>query len=407
MNTTDLNALLFSPAEQSAADVGLFTIDAALVTELANALLVNPRDLTIAIRVLVRQHAGLSPAFEIRTGSWHVDLKPAAARAVLTGVIATSAMWLMDVGSVPVAVLAAVASLLFSVRSVELDPSELVLHAQLLKSGDQLRDVRELHSALPPDMREDLTVAQLHDVVERLHRAGFAAYTEGGIRITRPEHSRSVRLVFGGPSLAAVEVQADKLTQQNDEGEKTVTDVSRKIFVVHGRDEAVRSRMFDLFRAVRLEPQEWEPLVAATGSALPFLNAVVANGLTPGNAQAVVVLLTPDDIVTLHPDLRGPKEPRDETAQVMQARPNVLIELGMALSAFRNKTVIVELGQLRRIADLDGLNVIRFNGSAESISKLVGRLGQAGCPVNTSGTDWLSPQRFADLEAYDRTPPED
>jgi predicted nucleotide-binding protein len=133
----------------------------------------------------------------------------------------------------------------------------------------------------------------------------------------------------------------------------------------------------------------------------------VANGLTPDNAQAVVVLLTPDDIVTLHPDLRGPKEPRDETAQVMQARPNVLIELGMALSAFRDKTVIVELGQLRRIADLDGLNVIRFNGSAESISKLVGRLGQAGCPVDTSGTDWLSPLRFANLEAYDRTPPED
>src|SRR5207248_5589447 len=134
--------------------------------------------------------------------------------------------------------------------------------------------------------------------------------------------------------------------------ERTLAD-RRKIFVVHGRDSEVVDRMFEFLRALDLAPQEWEPLVAATGMMTPVLNDVVARGLSAGSAQAVVVLLTPDDIVTLHPTLRQRNDPLDETTQVLQARPNVLIELGMALGAYRASTLIIEFGRLRRIADLD------------------------------------------------------
>jgi hypothetical protein len=82
----------------------------------------------------------------------------------------------------------------------------------------------------------------------------------------------------------------------------------------------------------------------------------------------------------------------------------VLFELGLALMAYPDRTVIVEIGQLRPVADLAGLNVIRFDGSAIAIKKVIDRLAQAGCPVDTSGTDWLDTDRFADLAAYRRSP---
>lgn len=181
-------------------------------------------------------------------------------------------------------------------------------------------------------------------------------------------------------------------------------DLERKVFVVHGRDGAVRTAMFDFLRALYLRPQEWEPLVARTGSATPGLSDVVAQGLAPGSARAVVVLLTPDDIVTLHPSLHGEDEDDFELSPRMQPRPNVLIELGMALSAYRNRTIIVTFGSLKPIADLAGLNVIRFDNSGESLGKIVTRLRSAGCQVDDAGSDWRSLDRFSQAMSRPRLP---
>jgi predicted nucleotide-binding protein len=179
-------------------------------------------------------------------------------------------------------------------------------------------------------------------------------------------------------------------------------DVSRKVFVIHGRDEDLREAMFDLLRALSLQPLEWEQLVADHGAPLPFLYDVVAEALSEGRVQAVLVLLTPDDVVQLHPDLYGPNEPRYEREPALQPRPNVLIELGMALGTHRDRTVVVEVGGLRPIADLAGLNVIRFDGSDAAIGKIVCRLKLAGCQVEADGADWRRARRFAGLGAFER-----
>jgi predicted nucleotide-binding protein len=178
--------------------------------------------------------------------------------------------------------------------------------------------------------------------------------------------------------------------------------VARRVFVVHGRDSTLTQRFHDLLRTVYLEPLEWEKLVKATGSTAPFLGQVVA--AAPHQAQATLVLLTPDDIVQLHSDLFQHNDHEYERASSGQARPNVLFELGLALMAYPERTVVVEVGQMRPIADLAGLNVIRFDGSAPAIKRVLDRLKQAGCPVDDSGTDWLDPARFADLAAYQRGP---
>ena len=172
------------------------------------------------------------------------------------------------------------------------------------------------------------------------------------------------------------------------------------VFVVHGRDEQVRRAMFDLLRRLGLHPLEWEDLVAATGKASPFLGEVVLGA--PAQAQAAMVLLTPDDLVRLHPILLNPHDPDDERLLTGQPRPNVLLELGMVLMAYPERTVIVEFGSLRRIADLAGLNVIRFDGSNASVGKIAQRFKVAGCPVNYAGSDWHDVSAFERLDAYHR-----
>jgi CASPASE and TPR Repeat-Associated N-terminal domain/CASPASE and TPR Repeat-Associated C-terminal domain/CAP12/Pycsar effector protein, TIR domain len=179
-------------------------------------------------------------------------------------------------------------------------------------------------------------------------------------------------------------------------------DTARRVFVVYGRDGALTKSFFDLLYAVGLEPLEWERLVGPTGTSTPYLGQVVRKA--PHLAQATLVLLSPDDIVELHPDLCLESDHRHERGRAGQARPNVLFELGLAFMAYPESTVIAEVGRMRPISDLAGLNVIRFDGSPISVKKVLDRLILAGCPVNMSGTSWLDPDRFAHLTAYHRGP---
>ncbi|MDX3387447.1 nucleotide-binding protein [Streptomyces niveiscabiei] len=201
------------------------------------------------------------------------------------------------------------------------------------------------------------------------------------------------------PAASAVE----KREQPSEPGTPTFPsdDVrARSVFVVHGRDEEVRSAMFGLLRRLDLRPLEWEELVRATGKASPFLGEVVAHA--PSQAQAALVLLTPDDIAKLHPQLLGDREHDDETRLTGQPRQNVLIELGMVLMAYPERTVIVEVGRLRQPADTAGRNVIRFDGSEESLRKIVARLKVAECRLDDARPDWLDTSPFANLSAYRR-----
>jgi predicted nucleotide-binding protein len=182
-------------------------------------------------------------------------------------------------------------------------------------------------------------------------------------------------------------------------------DKSRHVFVIHGRDEEARLALFDFLRALGLVPMEWEHLVRTTGTGAPSLSQVVANA--SHEVQAVVALLTPDDIVRLHPSLHAPADSDDECAAGSQARPNVFLELGMALAIHPDRTIILEAGTMRRPADLTGLNYIRVTRDAGWCNKVATRLESAGCPVDRTGSDWYGDGRFARLAACDRRPPLD
>ncbi|MFJ7983788.1 CATRA conflict system CASPASE/TPR repeat-associated protein [Streptomyces sp. NPDC096351] len=178
-------------------------------------------------------------------------------------------------------------------------------------------------------------------------------------------------------------------------------DVARTVFVVHGRDDQARDAVFTFLRALDLRPLEWETLVAGTGSAAPYLGEVIGHAVR--RAQATLVLMTPDDVVNLHPGLGG--DGGDGTGAGLQARPNVLLELGMALAAYPDRTVIVRAGDQREVTDLGGRNFIRLDAGPACRRKIADRLRSAGCRVDDSGQDWLAPGLFAALDAYSRTLP--
>jgi predicted nucleotide-binding protein len=175
-------------------------------------------------------------------------------------------------------------------------------------------------------------------------------------------------------------------------------DLRRNVFVVYGRDEPARRAVFEFLRAIGLRPLEWEVLVRATGKGAPSLSETVRTGLAM--TRAVIVLMTPEDVVRLHPELHEKNEAEAEAA--LQARPNVLLELGMALAAHPNGTLVLMFGDHRPVTDLGGINFIRVSDTPGCRRKIAGRLQQAGCLVDESGQDWLSAGNFASLGALRR-----
>lgn len=166
-----------------------------------------------------------------------------------------------------------------------------------------------------------------------------------------------------------------------------------EVFVVHGRNERARKGLFEFLRAIGLDPIEWSQALAMTGAGSPYIGRVLDGALAA--AQAIVVLQTPDDVAYLHPSLAEHDDPACQP--MMQARPNVLFEAGMAIGRAEERTVIVELGTVRSFSDIHGRHVVRMGDGMGARQELANRLKTVGCDVNMSGQDWHS--------AGDLTPP--
>lgn len=168
------------------------------------------------------------------------------------------------------------------------------------------------------------------------------------------------------------------------------SEISRNVFVVHGRDDQLRTSMFEFLRSIDLRPLEWSELTAAAGGS-PYIGDLLDLGF--GNAQAFVIMFTPDEEVALSSHI--PSHDRDAG---YQARPNVIFEAGLAMGRHPDRTVIVEVGRLRPISDLTGRHTVRLDDTSEGRvalrQDLARRLESAGCPVSLAGSDWHEVGRF-------------
>lgn len=172
-------------------------------------------------------------------------------------------------------------------------------------------------------------------------------------------------------------------------------DKAKNVWVVHGRDSRTRSAMFTFLLALGLKPMSFSKAREFTGKPMPSISEILKAAFQ--NAQAVIVLLTPDDEGRLRSEfVRGDEQPSDSQL-TPQARLNVIFEAGMALVSHPEQTIFVTFGYVRPFSDVSGLHYVLMDGKVEQRRELALRLKAAGCPVNLADEHWL--------RAGDFTPP--
>jgi len=171
---------------------------------------------------------------------------------------------------------------------------------------------------------------------------------------------------------------------------------SRRVFVIHGRDERLRRGMFEFLRSIGLEPLEWTKAIALTGKASPYIGEILKAAFN--HALAVVALFSPDDEARLRGEFLKDDDPPYERELTGQARANVLFESGMALASHEDQTVLLQFGKARPFTDVGGRHVVMMDNSVAKRQELAMKLKTAGCTVDLDGTDWHT--------AGDLTPPQ-
>jgi predicted nucleotide-binding protein len=257
-------------------------------------------------------------------------------------------------------------------------PSSLMKFQEICKSPRPRLSLQQLSQCRDNSALKERYILDLQEKNTRNTYGRISRYLDGVLVAHAPDDSSESQVPDSGESNAV-------FTQDTID--------PRKVFVVYGRNKAANRAMFDFLRAINLHPLEWGEILAATGSGSPYTGDVLAKGFSM--AKAVVVLLTPDDEARLLPQFHGHAEKEYEKELITQPRPNVIFEAGMALGLHPNRTIIVELGELRPMSDTLGRHVIRMSNLAAGRQELTDRLRTAGCDVDTHGkTAWLDAGDF-------------
>lgn len=174
-------------------------------------------------------------------------------------------------------------------------------------------------------------------------------------------------------------------------GKRTATK-DNSVFVVHGRNEALRRSMFEFLRALGLHPLEWSEAVLRASGPNPYVGDVLDTAME--QVAAVVVLLSPDEEAKLKDEFCSSGEKKTEGKLQGQARPNVLFEAGLALGAHPKKTLIVQVGKVRKISDIAGLHIVHLTNDPKRRNDFAGRLEKIIGAVSRVGNDWTDAGDF-------------
>ena len=150
----------------------------------------------------------------------------------------------------------------------------------------------------------------------------------------------------------------------------------KRIFVVHGHDNEARMELQLALLQLGLDPFV---LANTSGGSLTIIEALEKE-IGPGadRIRFGIVLLTPDDMGYSSAD--GPDKARP------RARQNVVLEMGMLMSAIgRQNVAILMKGNLEIPSDADGILRIQYQSHVkETITKLCDHLMQAGFQLESA-----------------------
>jgi predicted nucleotide-binding protein len=177
---------------------------------------------------------------------------------------------------------------------------------------------------------------------------------------------------------------------------KTKATKDNSIFVVHGRDSKLTEDVYLFLRAIGLNPIEWnEAIKGARGGANPIVGDVINQAMK--KAQGIMVLLSPDEDAKLKGKFAGQRDRKQNLHRMdSQPRPNVIFEAGLALGAHSDKTILVQVGDIRDISDIAGKHMVHLTDKPASRKALAMRLRtKLKFKVNTDGDQWLEVGKFS------------
>jgi predicted nucleotide-binding protein len=231
-------------------------------------------------------------------------------------------------------------------------------------------------------------------VLATLHRININKYSSQTQRAAIRNH-----IAGGGnhqsptPAEPAAPKSAPRKSAKSSKTKKTK---GNSVFVVHGRDTALRKSMFDFLRSLDLNPMEWEQAVDQAKGGNPDVGNIIETAMA--RVQAVVVMFSPDEIAYLKEQFWGADDKQGDGKPAGQARPNVIFEAGLALGAHPEKTVIVQIGKVRPFSDIAGKHLVRLSDAVSTRNDLANRLAKFGCEVNRVGSDWMTAGTFVPAE---------
>jgi len=246
-------------------------------------------------------------------------------------------------------------------------------------------DIRKATKLNPTQINDAVDLLQAAGLVDWYQSLGTEPYRFYGVRISAHGKLRAQKAEH---ATLAERVLPEASVKQT----KTSISDRRNVFVVHGRNLQAHDELLIFLRSIDLHPLEWSQLVTATGRGTPYIGEILDKAFS--QAQAVIVLMTPDDEGQLRKEFWKAREPTYETELTPQARLNVLFEAGMAMGRCDERTIMVELGIIRPFSDIAGRHVVKLDDTAEKRQELANRLETAGCKIDTSGTDWLKAGKF-------------
>jgi predicted nucleotide-binding protein len=165
-----------------------------------------------------------------------------------------------------------------------------------------------------------------------------------------------------------------------------------KVFLVHGRNLKAKKAMIDFLESIKIEVLDWDQIIRATRNPNPYLLEIIQKGFEL--AQAVVVIMTPDDSGKLRKELCSNNENIDEKKLRYRPRQNVAYEAGMALGLNPRRTVLVELGTMKLPSDLSGMHTVRMNDTIEKREELASKLRITQCILDMTGEEWKNAGEF-------------
>lgn len=168
----------------------------------------------------------------------------------------------------------------------------------------------------------------------------------------------------------------------------------RYVFVVRGRDHEAYDALAALLASLDLRIVTWDDATRGVGSGTPHTLEIVSSGIEMSNA--VVVLMTPDDLGQVKQEFSLPNDDSRESKANGQARQNVVFEAGWAMALNRDGVVLVRVGDVRGLSDIDGLNYVNLTNDIAARRNLIGRLQNCGLAVDSSGEAWRTAGVFPD-----------